>query len=344
MYVSLFAVLFLLGCEAKPPAAGAQPARAGAPPAPAREQQAAPRAQEPAGRTPQAAAPYTQQARPDVQKTSLCLELQPARRELQLGEPLSLVASLINCSPSRRDVDDLLSPEFGFLQIWIQPPEGKELLYRPIARREGRGKGMRSLEAGERTSVFVPVYASADGWTITRPGRYRLRAQYSVDGGALESKPDYVTVTPPSGEADRYAANLMVSLEVARVLVGGRDDSGDAAKRLTAIVEKYPQSRLAPYAGVGLAIADSRDGFDPYTKTFRKGGCERAVDALARAPEIADPSLASAGTAAWIRCLRQLGRDKEVNGAISRFLRAHPAAKDVASLDQAFGIRRQEAR
>ena len=284
----------------------------------------------------------TAQQAQTVSKGELCLELQAPRGRVQLGEPVSLVASLINCSSAPQKVDNLLSPEFGFLQVVIQPPDAKEQLYRPITNRDARGKRTQSLDPGDRLSALVPVYASADGWTLTRPGQYRFRAQYSVETARLESKPVEITVTPPPSEAERDAAEMMMSREVGWFLITGRDEKGEASKRLTTIVERYPNSRLAPYARVGLAVFDSRDRFDPSTKAFRKDGCQRGADDLSRAPEIGDPSLASTGTAAWIRCLRQMGREKEVDGAIATFMKSHPAARSVASVNQMLDVTRKE--
>jgi hypothetical protein len=307
------AMTLLLGCETEPPAAGAQQSSASA------------------------------KGAQSSKATRLCLELQSPQERVQLGEPLSLVASLINCSSEPQQVDDLLSPEFGFLQVFIQPPDGKELLHRPITKRDGRGKRTQSLGPGERLSALAPVYASAEGWTIARPGRYRFRAQYAVEATRVDSKPIDVTVTPPETDADRQAANIMMSREVGWFLIAGRDEKSEGSKRLAALVKQYPQSRLAPYARVGLAVADSRERFDSSTKTFRQAGCERAVEELARAvPEVADLSLAATGTASWIRCLRQLGRDKEVAPAADTFRRSHPAAKDVPAVNQLLGVTRQE--
>ena len=350
LFLPCLAVMVMLGCDAKTPASDApdasgptpaqQPAP-GTPSEPPAVRSAPAAAAEPPTRVQQAPA-RVPQAEGSAQKGPLCLDLQAPRDEVLFGEPLSLVVSLVNCSPVEQQVDDLLSPDFGFLQVLMRPPDDKDQLYRPITKRDARGKRTRPLAPGDRLSALVPVYASADGWTLTRPGRYAFRAQYSLDVSRLESKSVYVTVAPPQSEAEARAASLMMSREVGWFLVTGRDDKGEGSRRLTAIVEQYPQSRLAPYARVGLAVADSHDRFDPATKRFKTNGCERASAQLAHAPEVRDSSLASAGTAAWIRCLRQSGQDKDVNAAISSFMRSHPAARSVAALDQTFGVTRKE--
>jgi hypothetical protein len=263
----------------------------------------------------------------------LCLELESPRNSVQLGEPVSVIASLVNCSSDTQEVQDLLSPEYGFLQVWIQPPGGKELLQRPITNRDARGKPVRSLAPGGRLSAFAPVYFSPDGWVITQPGRYRVRAEYSGETTKLESKPAYVTVIPPENAAERRAAELMMSREAGLFLASGRDERGVGSRRLTALEQQYGQSRLAPYARLALAVAQSRNRFDPQTKTFIKHGCERAAEQLARAVrEVRDPLLAATGTASWVRCLRELGREQDAKRAISMFFQSYPEARNVPTV------------
>ncbi len=295
------------------------------------------------GAEPPAAGLPRQTAARRVESARLCLELQAPQEKVHLGEPFSVIASIVNCTSTAQDVQDLLSPEFGFLQVWIRRPDGQELLHKPIANRDARGKPTRSLAPGARLSAFVPVYFGPDGWTIGQPGRYRFRAEYAGEPTKLESNPVYVTVVPPQNAAEREAANLIMSREAGMFLASGRDERGEGSRRLTALERQYGLTYLAPYARLALAIAESRDRFDPQTKTFLKDGCERATEQLARAvPEVGDPMLAATGTTSWVRCLRQLGREKEVNSAVSTFWRSHPEAKGVAAVTQSLGSVRQE--
>ena len=312
----LVAAVLLMGCESERPAAGMTPG---------------PQPQQQAQQTP-------------ARRGPLCLELEPPHRPVLLGEPVTLIASVVNCSSQVQRVQDLLDPDLGFLQIWLQPPSQPELLHRPVKRTYARGKPVKSLAPGERLSAFAPVYFGADGWTIRQPGRYRARAAYD-DGetAKLESKPVEFTVEPPANTADRQAAELMMSREAGVFLATGRDDGGKGSERLAQIEQQYGQSRLAPYAQLMRAVASSRGGFDPETKTFRKGGCDRATEPLARAvPQIADPLLAISGTTALVRCLREAGREADANQAASTFLRSHPAARDVPEVLLLRGSARKE--
>ena len=314
----LVAAVFLMGCESERPAAGMTPG-------PQAQQQA-------------------QQPATPARRGPLCLELEPPRRPVLLGEPVTLIASVVNCSSQVQPVHDLLRPDFGFLQIWLQPPSQPELLHKPVTYiREGRGKPVKSLAPGERLSAFAPVYFGVDGWTIKQPGRYRARAEYGAESVKLESPPVEFVVAPPETAADRQAAELMMSREVGMFLATGRDDGGKGSERLAQVEQQYGQSRLAPYARVMRAVASSRGDFDPETKAFRKDGCDRAIDPLARAiPQIADPLLAISGTTALVRCLREAGREADANQAASTFLRSHPAARDVPAVLLLRGSARKE--
>ena len=92
----------------------------------------------------------------------------------------------------------------------------------------------------------------------------------------------------------------------------------------------------APYARLALAIDGSRSRFDPKTKTFTSDGCERAIGDLERSvPGVGDPQLAATGVSAWVRCLRQLGKDADTARAVSIFFGAHPQARTVPAVAEA---------
>jgi hypothetical protein len=289
------------------------------------------------------AAQTPSQAAPANGTPGLCLELEAPREPLHLGEPFSIVASLVNCGSAPQQVQDLLSPEFGFLQVWVRAADGKELLHRPVINRDARGKPLRALKPGERLSAFVPVYCGPDGWVITQPGEYTFRAQYSAEATPLQSKPVSVDVVPPKGRTEQQAANLMMSREAGLLLISGRDERGEGSRRFEALARQYSESPLASYARLALAVAGSRERFDPETKTFVKAGCEGSVEQLRRAlPRVRDPLLAASGTASWIRCLRQLGREGEAEVARSNYLRSHPYARNVPVVSQLIGLDKRE--
>jgi hypothetical protein len=262
-----------------------------------------------------------------------CLELQGPRSKVQLGEPATLVASLVNCSSSPQEAQDLLSPEFGFLHVWIRSPDGEETSHRPLVRREARGIRARTLAPGERFSTFVPVYFGPDGWTLTVPGEYRVRAEYSFENLSAAAAPVTVTVAAPETAADRRAASLFMSRDVGLFLATGRDNGGRASAKLETVAKELGSSRLASYARLSLAIDRNRGRFDPATKTFQSAACDGTLADFERlVPAVSDPQLAATGASAWVRCLGQLGKSTDVRRATEVFYRAHPAARTVPAV------------
>ncbi len=265
----------------------------------------------------------------------LCLRLDAPRVKVHLGEPITLVASLVNCSSQVQHVQDLLAPEFGFLQVWIRTPQGMEAVNKPVTLREGRGKAARPLAPGERLTAVVPIYFGQDGWTMTQAGEYRIRAEYGVESAPIASNPVTLMVQAPSNAVDRKAADILMTPEAGHFLLSGRDQRGEGSKRMTTLTQEYGESHLAPYASLALAFAASRDRFDPETKTFRTDGCSRAVEQFARAvPRVTDPVLAATGTATWSDCLKRLGRDAEASRAVSMFFESHPEARTLPGVSE----------
>lgn len=265
----------------------------------------------------------------------LCLVLDPPRRSIKLAEPITLVASLVNCSTSAQQVQDLLDPDLGFLQVWVRPPGAAEIRSLPVTRREGRGRPTRTLAPGERLTAFVPIYFGSAGWTMKSPGDYRVRAEYAVDTLTVPSNVVQIIVEASSRRADGRAADLFLTPQVGLFLLTGQDADGTGTRTMQGVVSQLGDSSLASYAHIALGMAASRSRFDPATKTFRAAGCERAASHFAQAiPNVSDAVIAAAGTARWISCLQQLERGREADRALAVFYQAHPSARTLPGVEQ----------
>jgi len=250
------------------------------------------------------------------------LALHLPRAEIRLGEPLVLVVSLENRSGEVKEVVDLLAPEHGFLVAWLRRPgEDRETTYAPPVRRDTRLLPRATLDAGERITARLPIFFGRDGWLLDRPGRYRVRAEYSWDERKAASEAVEFEVAAPATEADRRAAALMTSREVGSFLylLGGRQ-ADVATDRLETVAREHAACPPAPFARLALGLWASRESFDPEIKDFRPADPSRAVEdlewALAR---LDDPLLAADGTASLAFCLRSLGREEEAAGVLERF-------------------------
>lgn len=270
--------------------------------------------------------------------SGLCLELLAPRLKFLRGEPVVLIVSLRNCSPTGLAVFDLLAPEYGFLAVFARRPgDTAEVRYEPGYVREGRGKQSRTLAPGERLTVWIPLYIDRRGWFLTRPGTYSIRSALALEDGRVESNRVTFEVAPGSSEADKRAAEIFMTPEVGRALLDGGRPGSKAWSGLSAVVEKYSESRLAPYARLAMGLAKARSHFDPATKSFQKPDCPRAVEELQPAlRRLEDPLFAAQGTAALSECLQALGQEGKARQSVSDYFRSHPRARSLPGVADVF--------
>ena len=248
-----------------------------------------------------------------------CLELTSARDRVLLGEPLTLIVSLRNCSDQAQEVRDLLGPEYGLLSVLIGNPQRAEQPYNPLVRRDGRGKGYVELAAGESLSATVPVYFGRDGWQLNEPGAYTFMAEYFIDELELSSNLVEVYIDSPDTTDLPAARMLMDSGAATFYFLGGGDEKGAAALR--AVVEQLPGSPWASYASLGLAIDAAGDNGN----ASGEQACQ-ALEAKLRAIE-QDWIIALRGFESLADCLRESGQESELQRVTDDFVGRHPGAR-----------------
>jgi len=270
--------------------------------------------------------------------SSLCLELLAPRRRVWLGEPVVLIVSLQNCSRAERAVHDLLDPEYRFLVTFVtRPGEKSEVRHEPAVVRDARGKRSRTLAPGGRLTAWVPLYWDRRGWFLRRPGSYSVRSVLAIEDGRLESSHATVEVAASQSEAEERAAEILMSPEVGGSLLQGGTPGDKGWPKLSALLRKYPESRLAPYARLAIGMSRTHPFFDPTTKTFRKADCPRAVEDLQWAlKRLEDALFAAKGTLALSQCLKALGRAGEAREAASAYFRSHPEARNLPGVAEMF--------
>lgn len=252
-----------------------------------------------------------------------CLELTSARERVMLGEPLTLIVALRNCSEEMVQVRDLLAPEYGLLSISIgHPQKEQEQIYSPLARRDGRGKGYVDLDAGEILSAIVPVYFGRDGWQIDAPGSYTFRADYFVDDISLASNVVTVDIENPQNEADLSAAKMLMSPDAATFFfLGGGAEKG--ADELRSLVTERPESLWADYANLGLAIASASER----NISAESDACQALAASLDEMNH--DWIIALRGYETLLDCLQKSGRASEVARTTEEFVSRHPRAEAI---------------
>lgn len=250
-----------------------------------------------------------------------CLELTGARDRVLLGEPLTLMVYLRNCSDKNLQVRDLLRPEYGLLGVRIGHPHfDQEQPYYPPVRRDGRGKGYVELAAGETLSATVPVYFGRDGWQLDEPGRYTFQADYFVDEISLASNIVQVDIQNPQREADLSAAQSLMSAAAATFYyLGGGDEKG--AAELRALAEELPDSPWAAYARLGLAVDSASDS----DSVARAHACRSLEVSLGEIEQ--DWIIALRGFETLSSCLRESGLESEIPRVTADFVSLHPRAE-----------------
>ncbi len=252
-----------------------------------------------------------------------CLELTNARDRLLLGEPLTLVVALRNCSVEKAEVRDLLDVEYGLLSVLIgHPQKEQEQVYAPLVRRNGRGKGYVVLDAGEILTAVVSVYFGRDGWQVDTPGTYTFKAEYFVDDIALTSNVITVNIDSPQSEGDLAAAKRLMSADAATYFYfGGGENNG--AGQLRALVAEQPDSPWAAYANLGLEIGMASD-----TNNASMADACRSLEASL--DDIVDDwIIALRGYEALSNCLQEGGLESEISRVTEDFLRQHPRAEAI---------------
>lgn len=250
----------------------------------------------------------------------LCLELSTSRTRVLLGEPLTLVVTLENCSGAPMRVRDLLAPDYGLLAVWMRRPgDASEALYQTAVRREGRGTKSIDLAPAERVSVTVPVYFGRDGWNLTEPGEYAFRAEYAILGLELHSQPLRVRIEAPQDPAARAAAQQFMSPEAARFFfLEGGDPKGEEVLR--SISERHADTPWGSYARLALAIDAAAE----------KGAQSESCNAVERATAaVRDWPVAMRGYRALASCLRASGQADRAEAMLQEMARKHPEAKSV---------------
>lgn len=276
----LLAGLAPISCESgKPVGAVIEPAReAGASPAPEQKDQ--------------------------TREPALRLELSPRRSRWLLGEPATLLVSIVNTGSAPTGVRDLVAPQFGFLVVEVSDAdESRWIPWKPAERKEGRGKPEIRVEPEGRVSALVPLYFNSEGWFLREPGVRKVRASFDVGAGPLRSPPVEVEIAKPESEDEQGAASLFMEPSAARFFyLDGGDASGE--RRMRELIERYPETRHAAYAHFALGKYLAREAYDPATKALRPPDWKAAHAELSAAAEaLEDPLFHEAAQVELIQCL-----------------------------------------
>jgi hypothetical protein len=191
------------------------------------------------------------------------------------------------------DVHGRLHPNDDLTSVAIQQPSGRTIVYRPML--------LRCIDEDSRVRLGgdVPaLYSSAyigfgrDGFTMSQPGLYRIRAQYvAPDGSRVMSNVREVRVSPPGSEEDQQVGDLLLGEQQGQILalLGSDSDSLSAGNEaLDTVIAEHGDHRLAVYARLAKGINAERDFKELSAEgelTVREARPEESAEHLERVAE-----------------------------------------------------------
>lgn len=238
------------------------------------------------------------------------LQIQPGKREYDLGEPVFIGVRVMSQTADPVHVPDALDPAEGYLRFLVRHPSGHVARYRPPVRlcKEAQRRPLRFNE--EMSFDGVPMMLGADGAMFTEPGTYVLVAQLAGINGTetAQSVPVSLRIRVPDRDTERAAETLWTNEHVVRAMylrhpLVDRDAWGELEQELTRY-KLAPENRLPAYldyvAGLGWMTP-----FDTGFGTAKSADPRRVADRFAAALKKGVQDLPSTVTGRIDRVLKQ---------------------------------------
>lgn len=237
----------------------------------------------------------------------LALALEPVVATPMLGEPVSVIVTLSNQSPTPQAAARRLKPEYDAIQFFITSPSGSRRPFAPFALKES-SRPTAVVPPGSAISESADIFFDGGAWTFPQPGTYLVEAFYRE---TLAAPPVQITVRPPRTPAERTASRLLLASREAGLylLVQG----GENLERGRALVERVaataPGTPHATHANLVLGVAKARAAPNFRTSTLRAADPAAAVAALERVDfDRLSPERMVRGRLALAASYRKLGR------------------------------------
>ena len=223
----------------------------------------------------------------------LVLEAPPS---FATGEPVVVEIKLYTNDLSGKRVHKHLHPNYGFVQLAVQRPDGRVIVHEPPIDHCVQVETI-TLDA-DLPAIYESAYVGHDkavGPIFNNPGTYTIRAlYYALDGSTVLSNVLKLRVRPPLTAADEKVADLLIGDQQGMLfyLLGSDSEflkGGDRA--LDTVLQEHAEHPLAVYARLVKGINDARE-FKTLTPDYqvvvREPRVEQAVDFLSSVVEASE--------------------------------------------------------
>lgn len=216
----------------------------------------------------------------------LTFNIESAKTEYALGEPVYLTARLRNAGSTPVKLRKQLNPKYGNVYIQVLGPGEKRIGFFPVSVLDDDAPP-GDLAPGEELSEVFPIFFGSQGWTFSQPGEYSLQAVYRSpargQGEPVRSNSLKVTVTRGDGAGEFLINSGEASRQAGKFLVW---QSGDHLRKgvalLESLLERFPGSVLADYASLALGRNLSQPFQDYSAGRVRPPNCPAALEHLRR--------------------------------------------------------------
>jgi hypothetical protein len=214
---------------------------------------------------------------------TLQVRTRPERYLFHFAEPVTVEIKLKNHSKAAVTVPDMLSPEFGLLELLIRDPKGQVGAYRPLFRLDGEAR-MVELPPGGKLYESVFLAYGGDGFYFMEPGEYQIWAVYGAGGLRLQSNALRIRVAYPRTTEDEEMALWAFGRDQGHVLyMRGGDHLQAGQDQLDEVTERFPDTNLSRYIQYCLGLGQARTFKDVVRGVAREPQIEDAIERLERA-------------------------------------------------------------
>ncbi len=228
---------------------------------------------------PMAQSPQRQEAAP----VALYVRTRPERYLFHFAEPVTVELKLKNQAATPMVVPDMLSPEFGLLQLFIRNPKGQARPYRPLFRLSGEPRTVQ-LSPGDKLFKSVFIAYGSPGFYFEEPGEYQIWAVYGAGGLRLRSNLLRIRVAYPRTLEDEEMALWTFGRDQGHVLyMRGAEHLQAGNDQLREVAERFPQTNLTRYIHFCFGNAQAREFKDVVARQVRPPRPDEAVQELEKA-------------------------------------------------------------
>ncbi|NND34628.1 MAG: hypothetical protein HKN76_18725, partial [Saprospiraceae bacterium] len=185
---------------------------------------------------------------------TLQLELRVHRdaNHFEFMEPVRVEAKLKNTSSQPMLIPKHTFDSFHDLTVVIKKKDGTIKRWAPFARKLFEPT-MQVLQPGQAIYGSVPVGNGLNGWDMSEPGYYEIKAMLEVSGLHYISNTLQIRIAPPVSHEQEYWAQDYFSAEVARIMYfDGSKYLQKGNDTLREVVDRFEKQSVARHARLAL--------------------------------------------------------------------------------------------